>query len=298
MKVVIHAGRHKTATSSIQKFLAGNEAVLAEQHGILYPSEGRDPKQHFHHPLFRSVVEDLKAPDPQIIEAAVSRAQHLGCHTVLFSSEMLSRGNLDRAHFELLKQTFTQYDLRIILYLRNQGDFLESTYANRIRFGLLSAPDRISDLDAHLDYYNFVARFADVFGKNALHVRSYDNALHRGVLVDFLEAIGVSQHEGIRFDQERANERLPWLYLALLRHANRKPWMRKVIFRRRVIAIFARMEKLAPSLKNVTRPFSAIQRKAVTDRYQRSNDRLAREFCGRDHLFGGEATSRPPTRAS
>ena len=67
MEIIIHIGRHKTGTTSIQHFLVLNEELLLNQYGIYYPEIGRCPLFKYHHPLFSDWGANKKNDLPPVI---------------------------------------------------------------------------------------------------------------------------------------------------------------------------------------------------------------------------------------
>jgi hypothetical protein len=280
LKLILHVGRHKTGTSSLQIFFAQNYELLVKQYGILYPIVGLDQWHKNHHPLVEDLVNHGTPINRDSILGIISEAREHGCHSVLLSSEMLARPSLSIEQLQLLKRAFSDFaEITIVIYLRKQDDFLESVYANRIRVGLLSAPTTIHDLDAALDYHQFVMRYAGIFGKDNIVVRSFDEAIKGSIYSDFLASIlGIASFEQFQRPIKQANQRYSWWFIRVLRHANRSDIARKVLIHRYCQKLIAIANKVFPNYMNSPRPLTENERAAVLTRYQESNDRLVSEL--------------------
>src|SRR3546814_4104654 len=81
MRLIIHLGFHKTASTFLQQLLAANLDGLAAR-GFWYDPEGVCGA---HHPI----ANPLLAGDPAPFAAMIERGRAASCHTILFSSENL-----------------------------------------------------------------------------------------------------------------------------------------------------------------------------------------------------------------
>ncbi|ABW26941.1 hypothetical protein [Acaryochloris marina] len=284
-KVLLHVGRHKSGTSAIQAFLALNDELLAEEYGVLYPQIGRDPKGNYHHPLFRPLVENMVPLDQAKLHKIQQEAQDRNCHTILLSSEMLSRIKLSEDHLKGVRDAFQGHEIRVILYFRQQDSFLRSTYAHRIKIGFVAAPTKIQDLDPAMDYFEFANRYASIFGKHALTIRSYDEDTAKGLFESFLSIMDIPLSDAFSRPTSRVNQRLPWRYIELIRHANRWPWTRKLAMHRYVHRTAINLLRQFPDFMDSPEPLSPEQGHQIVISQQTSNNQLAREFLNRESLF-------------
>jgi hypothetical protein len=91
MLLVIHAGLHKTATSSFQKICRDNAALLS-QAGIHYPIRVEDPRNHCSL-LWTAANGDMS--DFQAFLNAALAAAPPNCHTTLLSGEDFENALID-----------------------------------------------------------------------------------------------------------------------------------------------------------------------------------------------------------
>lgn len=185
-ELVLHIGRHKSGTSSLQHYLGGRRDTL-DRMGILYPWTGSG-NRIAHHLLAEACNEKRSGPEalPPLIEGlkAELTLQH---HTLMLSSEAFQ--NLqDLSRLAALVEALGFRRVRIICYVREHLDYAISgfrqmvqnqrrfmtfdTYARRFKDpgGFLKRWEALGDLT--LKWYDrgrlkdgdVIADFADVVG--------------------------------------------------------------------------------------------------------------------------------------
>ncbi|TNE67858.1 MAG: hypothetical protein EP335_00405 [Alphaproteobacteria bacterium] len=191
-RVFLHIGRHKCGTSTLQHFLSGNDARLAEL-GFHYPRGLRAPVAH--HPLaywFNDAERDRR---PEVAGvplddavAAFWREIAAAPGDIIVSSEAFQ--NIDPAR---ASDAFAGFELDIIVYLREPLDYLLSAYAQRIKGGGSS-----ETLDTFVDrfrpdYADFLDRWQAAFPAARLQVRLFERARLDGADIrrDFLSCLGL-----------------------------------------------------------------------------------------------------------
>lgn len=188
--IIIHIGRNKTGTSSIQATLAAGRKAL-EERGFLFPRPGHN--QHFlaDHLSRRKrrqfETEQLTTADAKA--AALRQTIDETDGTVLLSSEALMH-----VHPRLLAEWLgPDAKVTIVAYIREQLDWLSSFYQQAVKARTTTAP-----IDAFAENYdpNYrweLQRLAKNFGQENLVVRIYDRERLVGgdVVLDFLSILGV-----------------------------------------------------------------------------------------------------------
>ena len=286
IQVTLHIGRHKTGTTSLQKFLALNEELLLNYSGILYPKLGRDPKKFYHHSVFKGVICQNQPMDKDLVQAIFNEAKAKGAKHILLSSEMMGRPTITKEQLKEILQSFGDHKVSLIIYLRQQDSFLQSRYAEKVKRGLLIAPDTIHDInDADLDYYKYIQKYVSVFGKENIKIRVFEHAIKTGIYEDFLTALDIQYNLDFVLPKKNANERWSWLYLELVRHANRVRIARKIMTHHRASNVAAWINRIFPHLMNRPRPLSFEERQILIEKYEQSNTRLAQKFLDRNELF-------------
>mgnify|MGYP003126452722 CR=1 FL=1 len=180
--ILLHIGRHKTGTTAIQHFLWDNRSALRAT-GWLVPEAGRVNAGH--HGFSQALSPGEIAPDQDLtkIKALVQLQRELAdvdeqTRVVISSEAFQNCRPKDIGH------AFGAYEARVIVYLRNQLDYLPSAYAQRVHAteyqGTLE--DYYHEMFRHgLDYCAFLHDWQGVF-PDGFTVRRYNPA---SVLDDF-----------------------------------------------------------------------------------------------------------------
>ena len=190
MRYIVHVGRHKTGTTALQRSLAAASAELM-QHGVLYPETGRCPFGHHDlaDPIAELVSESSAAPLLYELRDEIDSKKP---NSVLVSSEALQGVAPDR-----LAAVFPPKETTVVLYIREQVDYLISGYAQRVQ-----ATDLCVTFEEYADqhrnavnYLPWLRRFERAFGRANMVVRVYDRDLLVGgsTLTDFVSALGLGE---------------------------------------------------------------------------------------------------------
>jgi hypothetical protein len=168
--LILHIGRHKTGTSSIQHFCHHNRGAL-ERFGIVYPP----PFDHAaaHHGLALALWQgrDIARYLDVLRQARPDTA------SVLLSSEGFQR--LDET---AARKLITAFPTRVVVYLREQFSHAWSAYTQRVLGGLETLP--FSHVIKAPRYFHFLQRWNEWSNGNLL-VRIYERKRFRnGDVVD------------------------------------------------------------------------------------------------------------------
>jgi hypothetical protein len=207
-RLLLHAGLHKTGTTAIQAFAAGNRAAL-ESRGARYPTfEPVGPANNeSHNRLAHSIARTGKSgsfDDKQVRRLLEHwRAQCADARLVV-SAEALSRhidpaGGADwkaqrLAYLERVADVLADFDVEVVVVLRRQAEFVHSAYLENImkasRRGSWSfARFRDYLAERHLRYEDNLDVFSQAFGD--VRVLVYDDLLQSGAFcAAFFEAFG------------------------------------------------------------------------------------------------------------
>jgi hypothetical protein len=207
---VLHAGIHKTGTTSIQSVLDKHRKKLRKQ-GLIYP----DTKpylgggRHAHHRLAHALVgADADALDAahQFLERIKTSARP--GDTVLLSSEAFYRHvhatknwrsvskddywPLRTQYLARLARALSDLDASVLLFLRRPDAFAESLYRENVTKSLTKAPfyrwlQRSRPL---FDYDEQVKAFSSAFP--SVQVCRYEAAAAEGLVQAFFRHVGVT----------------------------------------------------------------------------------------------------------
>lgn len=195
MKVVVHAGMHKTATTALQHCLYANRYLLAEN-GINYPDGGLAHQGKFHQGLLLNTR--LRGWSPKRLADILKSARSSKQEQVLLSAESVSL--LSTEQIQKVLQAFPDVDFKFVLCFRHWKSFLPSRWAQNCRardsqtfcqyFFMIS-----NEFAAHPDcrFDKTLSRFSKIEGTETTAV-SYDNAMTnpKGVLNSLLISLGIS----------------------------------------------------------------------------------------------------------
>ncbi|MGR3484485.1 MAG: hypothetical protein ACU0BF_04015 [Paracoccaceae bacterium] len=315
---LIHIGMPKTGTSSIQSWLTQNADALA-QRGVAYrraPAEGapKNPSQTEmlatayealgrvmpHSQLTRQLGFATPAGQTAVVEAfTAAQRDAIGgdIRTLVLSSENLSThlddaeriGGLDAWARGLADE------VRYVVYLRRQEDYLASRYFQGLRAGRTMSLRAFIARNLTLDYAAFVDLWRGVVGPR-LTVRLLEpDALRDGDLVaDFAALLGVDPDGLIR--PERANASLSAAAAEFMRAMNAQMPSGRGAVGRDPVSIG--LEHLLREADDGAGPRIApgpAQLREIRDANAASNERLRRaEFPDRSELF----PDRPPPDAA
>lgn len=210
-KLLLHVGSHKTGTTTIQHFLAGQRPYL-RSNGVYYPDVraffgGRSEAHH-------KVAHSLSSNCPEQRQRLQAFRGHLKHQSerydlIVLSAEPFYRlvmndedfdetqKNLNsphaarRAYLDNVADYFSDFDTEILLYLRRPDRFAEAIYKSSVvntEFCGGFAKSRTKKSFRYKYRYQ-IDEFGARFGK--IHVHSYEDAANAGLLIDFFGALGI-----------------------------------------------------------------------------------------------------------
>jgi hypothetical protein len=205
-RLILHIGTHKTGTTTIQHLCWKNREELLEN-GWLYPFNGR-PKYDFrpgHHHLsfavFQKPIEQRpnwaqKTTSINVTEEWYKLMEELSTYpdkNVILSSEAI--GNCNKESIEIIKDTMCEFDVTIVIYLRNQLGFLLSAYKQRImKSGYTqNFNEFIKGRIKSNHSLTMLNRWAAIFGEECINLRLFDKVISStGLMQDFFNLMELS----------------------------------------------------------------------------------------------------------
>lgn len=187
--LIVHNGRHKSGTTSLQHACADNRAYLASL-GLLYPSSYC--LESAHHPLARQLLSiQLKTSDHESIWRTIKREQEENsCPDVLVSSEVFQS---IRRPSEFVKNV-PYSEVLFVTYVRNLIDYFCSTYQQHVyATSMVALPtDRASQFNFRLMPFMTVLR-RDLGKKIVFREFNRDKLVNSDIVQDFFVSIGRSE---------------------------------------------------------------------------------------------------------
>ena len=309
-RYVIHIGYGKTGTTALQRFLAANRASL-RKHGIVYPEFWRDGVAvgiDNHNVLGRALDNAGGWPRLSAKECfrqfEAQRTAETGCHTVLLSGETIlgrpfpypGAEAFQKAQHEKiskLRELVTGHDTRILVYLRRQDHWVESSLNQNIKYGGIlrggagwSNEEYLEISAPRLDYAAVLDQWAAQFGAENIDVGVFEKGqlVNGNIIDDVLNRFGLTRHDGFEVPETNVRTENP----ALSRDVVEVKRMLNRVSRPKYEERF-----LAEALMEVSRDMAADDqarsypiidtstRRALLDRYADANRDVARRYLGR-----------------
>jgi hypothetical protein len=244
MRLIVHMGFHKTASTHLQDLMNRNSAALAER-GVWYERQSGYPAHH-------NVANPLLVGDAAPFEAMIANARAAGSRTLILSSENLEGVVFNTGVATLIEETAAAHGIAEIEWhaaIREPGAYFESihpqlswhTYADGLHMfaevmkkGVLFLPEPHPGDDATpywffcFDYHPFLASFAAAGRKLFVHDYADRTPYPGWRLVDRLGLIDamVEPAEGHGFNHRLPREQVEKFFRKRLREAagDRATW--------------------------------------------------------------------------
>ena len=278
--IYLHIGTSKTGTSALQYFLLKNRDVLSSK-GINYPGHSLDINQFSSSGNAKWIYYSLKRNDISHIRKYIGDIANTTHSSVLLSSELL--GELLEEYIVKLKEILTDFNNKVIIYLRRQDYWLMSAYQQQVK--TQSVTSNIDDwfTGEHKRgryWYKQVRRWARLFGKENLIVRPYEVQQFVGgnIFSDFLNIFGLDLQDGFEVPQKRVNVAYRTDALEIMRLLNMLPqtnYSNLYLLLQRYSDHFGKEGDWPYTL------FSPAKRHEIVKLYDQANQAIAKEYLGR-----------------
>ena len=288
-KLILHIGLHKTGTTSIQHGLFTNRKLLAE-HGVLYPTTGLHP--HGQHNLTWEIKQDDRFNAKLgTWQDFYQEAQAFAGNMILISCEDYCTMNPEQqARVPLFLKDF---DVTVVVYLRNQTSLLPSTYAQLAKSGR-----QVGDFATWLKqkslnvpryhYDQLIASWEQIFGAERIRVgileeaSAYPSILTHFLTVCSLPLVDIAMEQPPRKNISPSYQTVETIrQMAAALHGYGYP--------------FAAIRPIAHSLMAHAQHSGWNTEKLqlltedtyqqIVDHFHESNQRVAQKYFGRDTLF-------------
>lgn len=197
----IHIGTHKTGTTSIQHLLSRNSSAL-EERGYFYPQAGRLDWLPGHHNLAWEISGDLRYRSDygsidDLIREVKNKSEHIILSSEDFGWSLYNGSNGSKfSDFILLLQS-SGFLVTVILYVRNQIDYLPRAYLTALECGVKLSWREWEYFN--VDYCDLLRRVHENANVDVI-VRSYDQA-RASICRDFLSIFNLTLRD-LHLDDE------------------------------------------------------------------------------------------------
>lgn len=200
MRIVLHCGCYKTATSTTQTIFQRNRKTLLAQHGILYPQSGLkqnldvdSTESRCHHALYHalkmSAAGQGEAPDAKLAAFRTKLTAEIAEHkprVVFLSTELLTNTDetVKRKALDLL-HSFTD-DVVVTMAVRRPDDLIDSM--NNQRLKTLRTPAEAKTVDR---LYQDAKLWRSILPEGAFRLHYFSKDDFAGFLDRLIEPTGI-----------------------------------------------------------------------------------------------------------
>ncbi len=202
MKLLLHIGTHKTATTSLQHFFTLNRALLIS-HGFYYPEN--DDSAYVFNFLASRVAFGKKEETASFLAESRRKAAEAKCHTVIISGEsfyamtgffidLQKRGRTSdywdsEAKFvNDVRESCAGYEeIMVTCTFRPQDELAGSLYNQMVKntHGITESYSEFLELSGPIyDYARHVALWAQSFGKDSIRLKNF-HSVKKDIIRDF-----------------------------------------------------------------------------------------------------------------
>ncbi len=283
--IYLHAGQHKTGTTQIQLALGRfhNRDVLNENN-FEYPLLSK----HSDHQYLHTYIIENQSGERSDSEAQVMTIQLLDYIGKSNKNIIISAEGLQEAPPKVVRELLSNHNVVVILYIREQADYLFSAYQHEVKSGF--EPRSFdewfyahgNDIGAY--YLNtWITTWEDAFGAENVIVRRYGKKylVNDDVVADFLTVVGLPHLVSRLVEKRRSNIKIDIACHTAMRIINSFGFTQKYILN----GTYNALETLssiscAPSLGCDVFLVNEIRRRSIWE-----NSILARRRFGGDPLF-------------
>jgi len=202
--IYLHIGMPKTGTTYLQQALFNNrDRFLAN--GYLYPNSGikdnaKEIVNRYCHNTLAHCLMGIADKDNSLWEELKKEIDSTNPKNVIISAEAFTSFEIFYQPETLakIKDLLKDYEVKIVIYLRKQDEFLESAYCYMVKLGACTVgiKELFNEYQYIFNYYQTLENWANIFGYENIIVRRFAKANRKNhVFTDFLEVINQLDHK-------------------------------------------------------------------------------------------------------
>lgn len=238
VRLVVHAGRHKTGTTALQAAFVAEKDLLRE-FGVFYPSIGT--RGNAHHELAEALTPKGIRHHGGVFRAEkmlaeiMHHAYNSDASTILLSSEAFQN-----CKPETLKSFFKGLEPEIIFYIRNKLDYAVLSYSQKISAtDYPYSMDRFVQHDFRVDYMEYFQKWLTVFGEK-IYLNKYASEKDDfNIVTDFFE--------------RHISQSFPSKSLLTMPRRNESPGLEALLLKRAMNSMVHNRERSALDWKSIMR---------------------------------------------
>lgn len=299
--LLIHIGTPKTGTTALQRFFCANREILRrfswsypalKEKFSYYPTTDSDITKNGN--LIFSEYERQLDNDEQRKEVWDAIRKELNYNNVILSSEEIYQGDVEA----IISSAKQEYDnIKIIVYLRRQDDFIESCWKHAIKIGICY--DCVQQwaktiwingiLKVHSNYYERIKKIEKIVSKENIIVRVFEKEQFQGewnnIASDFLKCIGIENISEF-YPVSRENESYEGSILELKRIVNKNIGFAFMHDKESIKNNWFIMKNIIKindyNKQNKQSYLTKDERIGILKYFAESNERIAREYLERE----------------
>lgn len=283
--IYIHIGANKTGSSSIQQFMDVNRDLFASKN-LYYVN--KDIVSHAHHPM-AWVLQGSKGTIPNykvnqmVWEDVVAEIKTTNYLNYLISSEFfITVKNIEQTN--RIKKYFSEFNVKIILYIRPQDLWIESAYLQKVKTGIECGRfiDFIKNPDQEFDIEKLLRAWECSFGVDNIIIRNFDDKeVKKDLISDFINIFN------FKYEDFKGIKHLPRVNDSITRELSELflKYKDKLDDAGRNKIIFTYNQKIKNKNSLNTKYLDQESREEFLKKYQNSNEAIAKRYFKRDILF-------------
>lgn len=286
--VLLHIGRHKSGTTSLQEFLSRNEKWL-EENGYEYLKIYRSI--YAHHPLAELLAKkNIKNKTEDEIEKIVKKVRLEILDTSRRGSTLLiSSEGFQNCDPEIVRKVFPEdiFNIEIVCYFRDQVSYLISSYMQAIH-----ANFRVDVFDKYIryfdaDYWAFLEKWSKNFENINIRKFSKNSLINSNIIDDFV--INFLELKPLETEKYNSNPSLSRRYLSFKLMYNQKYLDGKIEEPFGPGKLYVLLGKFSEEDNTGKLMTTDIQREYIIKKYDESNKRVFEKYLPGDSFEYGAA---------
>lgn len=200
--IYLHIGMPKTGTTCLQKALFNNRDKFLEN-GYLYPksdikNNAKEIVNRYCHNTLAHCLMGLEDKDNtlsmSIWEELKTEIDSINPRNVIISAEAFTSFKIfyQLETLAKIKNLLKEYEIKVVIYLRKQDEFLESSYCYMVKLGACSVgiQELFNKYQYIFNYYQMLENWANIFGYDNMIVRCFAKSNTKDhIFADFLRVI-------------------------------------------------------------------------------------------------------------
>lgn len=285
--IYIHLGLAKTGTTALQNFIALNKERFAE-YGIYYPETGLVSNCHhgiaFYWSNNMAYKRVFKIPENQLLLLQNELSKHKE-KDVIISSECL---NMAKNDFQEFISLFPHNNIKFIVYLRRQDNIFESNFIEAVKGNRTYLPiDKWADSNNNINqFYSRLVFLRNFVDRKNIIVKIYEKQQFIGgsIFSDFCDIFSIKLDNSFVIPSNDFNPRLSLNALEYNRLVNTvyNEFESPYIFNQYLTAYSLIEKQNKNTLTKDYHLFSPEKRKEILKDCEDDNQKIAREFLGRE----------------